>query len=296
MAQPDVVLKFEIVDGLTPNAENIAHALLAWVDLMKAAADVIDPAAELRVGLYGVEDGSDIFKFSLDRLERFSEQATRGSSKYPLVSRATITLAGAIFLTAVGSVVNVALTPDPKMPEDQRDLMVEQNRLLAESIEVTRERERFYQRLLEERAISSIDVTSDEGLVIYHIPREEFAERSGLWTGEEVDELRDEETRTVVWDVVLIRPVLIASPRRWQFARDGLEFSALMEDRTFLDAIHSKTLAVPLSEGIRMRIEVKFKERYDGGQWVAIKGSHRVSQVLDPLPPPPSSPLFPRAG
>jgi hypothetical protein len=131
---------------------------------------------------------------------------------------------------------------------------------------------------------------------MYSIPKAEFAERSGLWSGDS-DEAPTPatETRTATWDVILIKPVLVPEPRRWGFARDGIEFSALMSDKSFLDAIHNNTLPVRMAEGIRMKLEVKYREHFDGEAWIPVPYSHKVSRVLDPLPPISPTPLFANA-
>lgn len=298
MAGTDIILKLEIVDGRTPDAENVANALLAWIDLLKTAGAIIDPEAELLVGLTGVEHGSNIFKLSMTRLETFAGQMKDGASEYPLVSKAAIGLAGMIGASVIGVAVAGILEPDPRIPDDQMAVFEEQRELLRESVELQRQQNRFFGILHDEPAIESIDVLRPDRTKYYSIPREDFAARSGLWTGgpESAVDQQGSEARTVLWDVILIRPVLIDAQRRWVFVRDGLEFSARMADKAFLQAISAKTLPIPLAEGIRMRIEVKYRETYDGSVWLPVKGSHRVTRVLEPLPPASPSPLFPYAG
>ena len=65
-----------------------------------------------------------------------------------------------------------------------------------------------------------------------------------------------------------------------------------MNDRRFLDALRAKTLQITLAEGIRMKVEIEYRETYEGGNWIPVSGSHRIVAVLDPLPPAPSSSLF----
>lgn len=293
----DIVLRLEIAPSQVPNAENVARALLAYIDMLKVAGSVIDPSARLEVGLAGVEDGSDVFRLTLQRLESFATTLKAGMDEYPLVSKAALTLAGAIGGTVLLVGVTEVITPDPRIPDDQMALFKEQRRLLEESVDLQREQNRFFGILHEEPAINRIDVMrgADRKLV-YSVPKNEFAARSGLWIGDENEaELKRFETRTATWDVILIKAVLLPEPRRWVFARDGIEFSARMDDARFLDAIHEKSLRVPLSEGIRMRVEVKYREEFDGAAWLPVRGSHRVTQVLDPLPPAARSPLFPDA-
>lgn len=293
MADPDLVLKFEIEAGQIPNAEYVAHSLLAWIELLKVANGVISPSTQLEVGLAGVEDGSDIFKLTLNKLEGFAEYVRDGASDYPLVGKAALALAGLIGSTVV---VN-AITPDPHIPPEQYAEFQRQTELLQESVDLQRQQMRFYGILQEEPAFKEFQVIRPyDSALMYRIPKAEFAERSGLWSGDVDDALvTATETRTATWDVVLIKPVLVPEPRRWGFARDGIEFSALMSDKGFLEAIHNKTLPVQMAEGIRMKLEVKYRVHFDGEAWIPVPYSHRVSRVLDPLPPVAPPPLFANA-
>jgi hypothetical protein len=174
----------------------------------------------------------------------------------------------------------------------------ENNRLLKESNDLQRREMEFYGILQEEPAYAAVEVIRpSDGHVIYRVPKEQFAARSGLWMGQD-DAVADPatQTRTATWDVVLIKPVLVPEPRRWRFAKDGLEFSALMNDRAYLEAIHDKTLPVTLAEGIRMKLELKYREVREGEGWIPVVGSHRITRVLDPLPPQVVVPLFPDPG
>lgn len=297
MASEDLILRFDIVDGQTPDAEVIARALLAWIDMLKVAGSVLEPGSRLEVGLVGVESGSDVFKLSLRKAEGFATQLKAGMDEYPLVSKATMALAGLVGATVLTVAVTTAITPDPRIPKEQMAVFEEQNRLLAESNELQRQQQRFYGILHEEPAIKGVDVIRGyDRQPLYTVPYHEFAERSGLWSGVEEEPAAKVETITATWDVVLIKPVLIHEPRRWQFSRDGIEFSARMEDDLFLEALGNKSLGISMAEGVRMRIEVKYREEFDGTTWRPVKGSHRVSRVLDPLPPPPLAPLFSGAG
>jgi len=250
----------------------------------------------MEVGLAGVEDGSDIFKFVLRKTETFSENLKSGMSEYPLVSRAAITLGGLISASAIVIGMENLLSDDPKLPPEQMEIFEENNRLLRESNDLQKREMEFFGALQEEPAYKSIDIIRPYGGgTINTVPREEFAARSGLWvTDPEAEADADSQTITDTWNVVLIKPTLVPEPRRWRFAKDGLEFSALMKDQTFLDAIHDKTLPVTLAEGIRMRVEVKYREEYVEGGWIPVVGSHRITKVVDPLPPGTTPPLFAR--
>ncbi len=299
MVEADITIRFVPEEGLVPNAENVIRALSAYIDILKTVGSIVEPGARTEVGLAGVENGSDVFKFTLRKCESFGEHLTGGMAEYPIISKAAMALGGVISGAMLVVGITNALTPDPRIPNDQMAVFEANNRLLGESVELQKREMEFYGILQEEPAYQSFEVIRPfDGKVIYRIPRAEFASRSGLWMASDDAVQADplSQTRTVTWDVVLIKAVLVPEPRRWRFARDGLEFSALMNDRNFLGAIHDKTLPVKLAEGIRMRLEVKYREQYDSGGWIPVIGSHRVTQVLDPLPPQTVVPLFPNPG
>lgn len=297
MAEADVTIRFEKIPGLTPSAENAIRALAAYVEILKVAATTVAPDSRPEIGLAGVEDGSDIFKFVLRSCENFGEHLLGGMRDYPLVSKATITLGGLIGGTMIVIGLENHFSADPRIPDDQMQVFKEQNQLLQESIDLQKREMEFYGILQEEPAYEAIEVIRPyDGKVIYRVPRAQFASRSGLWmASDETVADPKSETRIATWDVVLIKPVLVGEPRRWRFAKDGLEFSALMKDQAMLDAIHDKTLAVQLAEGIKMKLELKYREDYVDGAWLPVTGSHRITRVLDPLPPPVVVPLFPNS-
>lgn len=294
MDEADLILKFEIAPDRNPEAESVADALDAWVDVLRAAAAVVEPDANLSVELVGVEPGSQVFRLALRKLEAQAERVKTGADEFPLISKAAITLGGLIGGTLIVVSITNAMTPDPRIPDDQMAVFQKMERELAESVELQRQSARFWGIMQDEPAFDQVDVLRPhDRQPVYQIPRSEFAERSGIWSGDEDTEVSAVvETRRATWDVILVKPVLVPEERRWTFAREGLEFSALMTDKATLQAIHDKTLPIQMAEGIPMKIEVQYRERFDGKAWLPVPGSHRVKRVLSPSPPRESGPLF----
>ncbi|WP_137139876.1 hypothetical protein [Azospirillum brasilense] len=260
--------------------------------MLRAAALAVEPDANVRIELVGVEKGSQTFLFAVQKVKEFVGDVSDGMAEFPLVKKAAITLGGLVTTTAITVAVTNSLTPDPRIPDDQMQVFTETRDLLKESVELQRQQQRFYGIVQDEPAYSRIDVFRSDRSLAYSIPRQEFAARSGLWTGD-TDEIKpDAETRMATWDVVLIKPVLIPAPRRWRFAKDGLEFSALMEDGSVLQAIHDRTLPVQVAEGVMMKVEITYREISNGRTWIPISGSHKIKRVLSPLPPRSPGPLF----
>lgn len=292
MADADLILKFEIIPGKSPDAQNATEALAAWIDLLRTASEIVSPGAPIRIVLVGVAEGSQEFRFGFERVETFLHDLKEGMQEFPLFSNALITLGGLIGSTVLVVGVTNAITPDPRIPDDQMAVFEETRDLMKESVELQKQNMRFYGVLQSEPAYERIDVLRPDRTLAYSIPRSEFAARSGLWH-EEVEQFTSKpETRLATWDVTLIKPVLVPVARRWRFAREGLEFSAEMQDPNILQAIHDKTLPMQIAEGITMKIEITYREIYTGTVWVPVAGSYKVKRVLHPLPPLSTGPLF----
>lgn len=284
----DIILKFEIVKGRRPKAQSVAEALAAFVEVLQSAAEAIEPGSTLTVELVGVEPGSQMFKLALNKLHAFGQQVADGADDYPLYKKAAIALGSLIG----GTLVVNAVTPDPRIPQDQMAVFIETNANMAESVQLQRDAAKFWGINQDEPAFERVDVLNGfDRSPIYQIPRGEFADRSGLWAGD-VELSSTTEPRTATWDVILVKPVLVPERRRWTFARDGLEFSALMTDESVLQAIHDSTLPLQLAEGVPMKVEVQYRERFVGNAWFPVPGSHRVKRVISPRPKVNSGPLF----
>ena len=295
MADADLILKFEIAPNRSPEAQSVAEAINAYVDVLRAAASVVEPGSSLSVELVGVEPGSQLFRLALRKLEDAAERVKKGGEEYPLVSKTALALAALIGSTVIGTAITHELTPDPRIPPDQMAVFEKMENEMAQSLELQRESARFWGVMQDEPAFDRLDVLRGaDREPFYQIPRGEFAERSGMWSGDAEEQSTQVETRRTTWDVILVKPVLVPEPRRWTFARDGLEFSALMTDKSILQAIHDKTLPIQMAEGISMKVEVQYRERFDGKAWLPVPGSHRIRRVLHPLPylAPDSAPLF----
>lgn len=288
-ASADLILKFEIVQGQSPEADSVAQAIAAFVDVLRSATAIVDPDSTLSVELVGVEPGSQMFKLALRDV---AKRIKSGAGKFPLFKRWAITLGPLIGSTVLVVTVDNLITPDPRIPDDQMVVFEEMNRNMAESVQLQRDSARFWGIMQDEPAFGGLFVLNPlDRSPVYEVPRGEFAERSGIWTGDS-EVVATVERRIATWDVILVKPVLVPEQRRWTFARDGLEFSALMTDKTVLQAIHDRTLPLQLAEGVQMKIEVQYRERWDGKVWIPVSGSHRVKRVISPRAEPALVGLF----
>lgn len=293
MIEADLILEFEIEDGKSPDLENVARTLLAWNDAVQAAARAIDPSAEIVVELVGVEAGSQRFRQIFRHIDNFADNVEEGGKEYPHIWKHSKALAKCIAGGILLAGVTHAVTPDDQTPvlRDIRDL-------LRKDIETRQASQIFYESAQHEPSFSKIDVYESDyaSEPVYSVPRSEFAHRSGLFDpqGDEAETVTT-RPRTVTWEVVLVRPVLVGKARRWTFAREGIEFSALMTDKAVLQALHDRTLSIPFAEGVMMQIEVGYRERQEGLVWLPVRNSLEVTRVLSPRPPLSPTPLFPGA-
>ena len=292
MAEPDLVLEFKIAEGRSPNLENVARALLAWNDGVQAAVAAIDPSVEMIVELVEVEHGSQRFKQLFRRIESAAKAIDEGSQEYPYIWKHTKTLASLIAVSVAGAGAVVMMTPTPKAPAEEMQVLDQIRDELKDDIDLRRSTQSFFSILQEDPAFKELRLfESNDAQPFLSVPRAEFAHRSGLFEQQEGNE-EAERPRTATWEVILVKPALVGKARRWTFARDGIEFSALMADKNVLNALHEKTLAIPFAEGVMMQIEVSWKERYDGNAWLPVSDSRRVTRVLNPRVPAGPLPLL----
>lgn len=112
------------------------------------------------------------------------------------------------------------------------------------------------------------------------VPRENFPSA----TADPQEEPKRRVTTDVV-DLLLIRPVLTADTnRRWGFTTRYGYFGAEIKDTEFLERVAAGTLGVPLTQGIRLRVELEVTEELTDGVWQPI--NREVIQVLKVIPPP----------
>jgi hypothetical protein len=218
-------------------------------------------------------------------MEKIAKTIDEGSQEYPFIWKHTKSLAGCIATAVAAAGATVLIAPASHAPPEEMQVLKDIRDTLQEDIDLRRSSQSFYGILQDEPSFSELRLfEGEESTPLLTVPRSEFAHRSGLFQPEEdAIEVTTEKPRTATWEVILVRPVLVGKPRRWTFARDGIEFSALMTDKAVLQALHDKTLSIPFAEGVMMQIEVGWKERFDGKAWLPVADSRKVTRVLNPL-------------
>jgi hypothetical protein len=284
MAEEPISLYFQLKPGEKADLEVVAAAAIAWVESLRAAAQAIDPDADIRVELVDAEEGSlnlnALLEWFEKHVERRLEGFARGGKRLPRTRKLAISLASFVVVTAIPTYE--VYFGDSFDAHDRKE--IDELLAIARKDEAVRAAQRkFYRAVEREPAITGVGVKeSPTAQPMAVVPSSQFAEGGGLW------EPRDAEvdTRTTynVVDVVLVRPTLTHTPRVWTFKVEGLpEFDAVMRDPQVLAAI-GEGHYIDMREGIPMTIRLQVREVLVDGQWRLERGGRSVVKVLSPLP------------
>jgi hypothetical protein len=287
----ELILEFDLESGHNADAVVAAEALIAWVSAIRETNAILDPLSDVRVDLVSAEAACLRLRAAL----RFVEHKVLGPpadalSEFPRIKKIVV----ATVLGATGGVAaagaGMLVLPDQTVklsPHGNKVLIESQQRVQQEPV-VHKQVQQFYRTIEKDRRITAVSVTEKIGQPpLLKVPRAEFPERSGLWLPPEAEPLM--RPAGGIWEVVVTHPVLKGEPRVWGFIRDGLPFRAKVTDARFLSAIRSKTLPLPIQEGVTMIVQVRFLEHFDGDVWAPVPNSWEIPAVIDPAPLVPGS-------
>jgi hypothetical protein len=284
VASGDIVLQFGLEEGRNADAVIAAEALIAWVDTVRDAARALDPTHDIRVELLGREEGSlrQLLRLVDDQVGIISD----GADEYPYLKKAAIGLAVVIGTSGLSTYIGESLKPQVQqvsLSAKDRALFEDMTAKIKADPATAKSAERFYKVVERDRAISNVQIANgfDEPPAAT-VLRNEFAFRSGVWAPETTAPV--EEARHETWPVVLLQAPFYNSPRHWMFYRDGMKFSAQMQDAIFLQAITDRTIPITLQEGVTMTVEVEWRERLNGQIWEYVPDSRKIVRVLSPRP------------
>jgi len=288
MHEDRILIHLETAPGRYPDTAVAAQALLDWVALVQATLAAIAPEDRVAIEIVGVREGSTRFPQILRWLDDQTGNIRAAWAQYPHLKSIVAGSAHTFYTSAVAAGVSLAMQPSEqvvRLSDEDREILASYTDKAAKSGAVQEASKQFYQTLGRAPEITGIAVDDkwEKGDDLKVIPRSQFPERSGMW------ELQQEFVSTkrvsrATWDVVLLRAPFTSKPQRWQFSRDGLKFSAKMEDPAFLLAIRERRVPISLQEGVMMRLEIEFKEELDGQVWETIASTRRIIRVLSPAP------------
>ncbi|RSV41504.1 hypothetical protein CA234_09525 [Sphingomonas sp. ABOLE] len=277
-----ISLYLDLAPGRVADLSVVAYAALAWDALIKEIASVVDPSLDVRVELVSGEDGSLWLRSLIKAISKVSKE-------HPWTAGALSAIVSTFLMFPVNHTVEdmwkeifkAAGHEDGISDEDAKKIADHVTANLRNQVAVSH-KQRIFREV--ERDPSIIGLGSAPNI---HrkpktlIPRSQFF----LLSGEHAAEVESFERREIWkhdYNVVLVRPVLVADPRRWRFQHGGVEFSATMNDRVFLNAIGERHTGLELGEGIEMRVDLRVKQERHAGAWV--DKEQFVERVIYPTP------------
>jgi hypothetical protein len=280
-----VLLQLDLESGHSADAIVAGEALIAWVEAMREANRILDPLSEIKVDLVSAEAACLRLWAAVEFIEaKLLGNASRALDSVPRIKKFVV--AGVLGATggiaATGGAMLILPDQTVHIAPEEKPAYEGAKREIEESPAVQSKVRRFYGAVQRDRRITGVMVAEDVAQPpIVRVPREEFAVRSGLFVpGVDTPE-RDQHA---VWEAVITHPALFSEPRVWGFIRDGLPFTARVEDDSFLRAIHDGTLPIRIQEGVILQVEIVWRERLEGQAWVPVPRSRRIIRVISPKP------------
>lgn len=284
-----ISLYFDLEPEQKADLETVARTAIAFAQMVRQVASHVDMTAEIRIELESGTEGSLGLNAIVRWLKGFGQ---RHPTLTAIVVGTVLFIGPDIRAWTVEKILDFLTGPDA--PPIARSLSEDELRQLAGHLAeymkkpiAEQQRQEIFEEVQRDPAIKGIGATGVPGKrpeVV--IPRSEFQRFS------RPDEVVEEylESRTVEREVTLtlIRPRLKAEVASWRFQQGTMpEFSAVMKDRDFLDAMAASRLPINLHVGIEMTVVLASEEVFEGGVWVAKKRS--VTKVVSPSPTSPPS-------
>ncbi len=279
-----ISLYFDLEKNKIADLSVVANVALQWDKLIKEISHIIDPSLTIRVELISGDEGSLW-------LRAIIKAASKVAKNHPTITGAL----AAIITTFITTPFNHEIEEIWKKAyevagiewEHKDDISPEDARRIATAVvEMTKNKEaveiksKIYSQLESDKSIKGVGSSASiKKKPQFIVKRENFKEMSNPYHGQEENIQRRVKKKNNV-KAVLIRPVLIAEPKQWRFERNGKPFSATMNDKNFLQAIHSGHTGIELGQNVEMILDLSIIEEKKNGVWV--EASISVEKVVIP--------------
>ena len=194
--------------GEYPETATAAEALLDWVALVRAAVAAVSPNETFSIEIVGVTPGSSRFPQLLKWGDDQFALIKSAWDEYPSLKKVIVGSAHTLVTGTVTALIAQAVAPHEqlvRLSDVDRRMLSGLQRDVASDPATQAASKRFYRTILRDKAITGVGVADDwQKRPEIIVPRQEFAERSGLWDAQQ--DADEEETRVAEWDVVLLRP------------------------------------------------------------------------------------------
>lgn len=277
-----ISLYLDLESGRMADLEVVARSSLAFAAMVREMAQAVDPFAEVRIEMESGTEGS----LSINSLIRSVREGFSDPRKLKAIAIAVALWMGGHVADWTLDQIKEALA-GPEHAEETQRLTDEELQALAEQVAAALHprvaetpKEQIFREIERDPAIIAVGVstkTATRPAVL--VPRAEFPHR----TKEQptTEDAVTKRTSSEIMPVVLISPVLKDAERSWKFQFGKLpEFGAVMRDKTFLSALASGGVLVPLRPGVEMLIELETKEELEGESWTVKE--RNVLRVISP--------------
>lgn len=265
-------LYFGLHENRKADLEVVSKAAIEWVNSVRLATNMIEPSANVRVQVINAHESS----LSINTILDWGEQALE-NVKHPRLTSTAVGIALFLLVDAGPAAEYWFGEPDQiEITESEREVLNELLKQISKSEELKSTNRKFFKTISDDPAVSSVGVCEHPGgKPAFSVPSSQFAERSGLWEQEEVPQERTSER---ISDVILETPNLSDSDRVWRFVdiETGIPFSAKMRDENFVNSLQEGSIHETLRIGIKMRIHIKFKEKFIDGEWKSVQSTIEV--------------------
>jgi len=273
-------LYLDLESGQIADLETVARVSLALSQAVKDIAKTIDPFAEIRVELESGTEGS----LRLNTVFRLLKAAIPNRT----TAKAVAILLLSWFSTdirqyGVGQIMDHFYKDETGISDQQKNEIEKIVTDLLNKKTAEEHSEQIYKELDRDTAIKGVGAsTSKTERPSAIVPRSAFSSRIPHQVV--VEETTKTRTITAKQTLILINPVLVHSDRGWKFYYSGIEFTAKIADKKFLENAWSGKSRIPFKEGVHLSVELKTEEKKEGGVWIVKK--RIVTRVLGVSTPP----------
>ncbi|MCO7736731.1 hypothetical protein NJB95_08885 [Brucella intermedia] len=263
-----------------PDVGTVARTLIHYENSLQKISAFLDPSAQIRIELQGIEEGSL-------RLITTLKSAKAKFAKYPI----TFGVAAAFsyyLLSELGSYgISNGLDyifKNESSVHISKESLLDISRSVAETCRLgvgENDARKIYQELHGDPVVTGLSlIPGHHTKPSIIIPRSQFAERGTI-----VEKVAS-DTRTIVKPetLILVRPDLTRKNRKWVFSTNNTEFSARILDDLFLRSLENGTSDIPLTMGIVLEALVEtIEEKIDGVWRPTTKNVQRIITVRPPM-------------
>jgi hypothetical protein len=271
--------------------EALSRAAIAWAEVIREAAFLVDPFLEVRVELVSGTEGS----INLNSRIRAIRGTLSDKKKLKAIALGVATFFGLKFGDwLIGKGFDEAWdwlkTEYHELQTLSADEQSEVQQIVRQIVDAKSTRAkvtRVYGELAQDEAVTGVGVSLTPAAHPPHVvPRSEFANRAGVVSiEEEIIERRRERDKVTL---TLLAPALDEEDHKWKFQLGSKTVWAHMGDADFRKRLEPGSNAAPrMVMGIRMEVELETTQEKRDGVWVTIDQTvEKVRRLSEPLSQP----------